>query len=150
MLKDVAGNALNTASASAIADDTALAVNTAGAYAAWQAINSAIGQALADDHDHDGVANGIEWFLNGSNNSPGNTALPGVTTNSGALSVTWTKGSGFTGVYGTDYWVETSAGLTEKWSAETLGGTVTLTGNDVKYTFPAGTKKFARLKVTGP
>jgi hypothetical protein len=32
------------------------------------------------------------------------------------------------------------------------GGTVTLTGNDVKYTFPAplGAKKFARLVVTGP
>jgi hypothetical protein len=29
---------------------------------------------------------------------------------------------------------------------------VTLTGNDVKYTFPTppGAKKFARLKVTGP
>jgi hypothetical protein len=36
------------------------------------------------------------------------------------------------------------------WSDETLGGSVTITGDDVKFTFPAGTKNFARLKVTGP
>ncbi len=31
-------------------------------------------------------------------------------------------------------------------------GNVTLTSNEVKYTFPSspGTKRFARLKVTGP
>jgi hypothetical protein len=28
--------------------------------------------------------------------------------------------------------------------------TVHINGNDVTYTFPTGTKKFARLKVTGP
>jgi hypothetical protein len=36
------------------------------------------------------------------------------------------------------------------WTNETLGVTVTITGNEVKYTFPAGTINFARLKVTGP
>jgi hypothetical protein len=35
------------------------------------------------------------------------------------------------------------------WTAETSPGTVTLTGNQVKYTFPTplGGKKFARIRV---
>jgi hypothetical protein len=150
VLKDVAGNALNTAAA--IADDTTIAVNAAGAFAAWQSANGATGQTLADDHDKDGVPNGIEWFLKGSNNSSGFTALPGVSNTGGALSVTWIKDSGYTGNYGTHFVVETSDSLTGAWAAEPSPGTVTLTGNEVKYTFPAplGAKKFARLKVTGP
>ena len=54
----------------------------------------------------------------------------------------------------TDFFVETSASLTGVWAPETLApaGNVTITGNDVTYTFPSplGAKKFARLKVTGP
>ena len=48
--------------------------------------------------------------------------------------------------------METSDALTGTWTAEPLGGNVTITGNEVKYTFPSplGAKKFARLKVTGP
>jgi hypothetical protein len=48
--------------------------------------------------------------------------------------------------------VETSAILTGTWTAEASPGTVTITGNDVKFTFPSphGAKQFARLKVTGP
>ncbi|MCX6877719.1 MAG: Ig-like domain-containing protein [Verrucomicrobia bacterium] len=122
-----------------------------GGYASWQAANGATG-ALDGDHDHDGVPNGIEWFLTGSNNSTGATALPGVTHTGGTLSVTWTKAAGYTGAYPADYAVETSAGLTGTWAAEPLGGNVTITGNEVKYTFPSplGAKQFVRLKVTGP
>ena len=56
------------------------------------------------------------------------------------------------GTYGTDFRVETSDTLTGAWIAETLGGTVTISGNSITYTFPSllGTKKFARLRVTGP
>jgi hypothetical protein len=68
--------------------------------------------------------------------------------------VTWPKGSDYTGVFPTDFVVETSASLTDGWVPETLApaGTVTITGNDVTYTFPTplGARKFARLKVTGP
>ena len=50
--------------------------------------------------------------------------------------------------------VETSATLAlGSWvnAAEGAGADqVEITGNDVKYTFPAGTRNFARLKVTGP
>ena len=58
------------------------------------------------------------------------------------------------GVYGTDFFVETSTTLSGSWTpailSPTSGFTVTITGNDVKFSFPAGTKDFARLKVTGP
>jgi hypothetical protein len=123
-------------------------------FASWQAANDATGQTLDDDHDNDGVPNGIEWFLKGSNNSSGFTALPGVAKDpvTGALSVTWTKDSGYTGSYPANFVVETSDSLTGAWAAEPSPGTVTLTGNEVKYTFPTplDAKRFARLKVTGP
>ena len=50
---------------------------------------------------------------------------------------------------------ETSDTLTG-WSMAALSGTpnvadtVYISGDNVTYTFPTGTKKFARLKVTGP
>jgi hypothetical protein len=80
------------------------------------------------------------------------TPLPGVTAGS-PLSVTWTKAAGYTGTYGTHYVVETSATLTGgSWTPEpNPGSTISFpSATEVKYTFPAGTKNFARLKVTGP
>lgn len=127
-------------------------VVTAGVtgYNAWKQANSTTG-GLDADHDLDGVSNGVELFLGGSANTTGFTALPGVTNTAGTLSVTWTKAADYTGSYPADFSVETSETLaTGSWSTETLGGSVVITGNQVKYTFPAGTKKFARLKVTGP
>jgi len=123
---------------------------TAG-YAAWQATNGATG-TINEDHDNDGVPNGIEYFLGGNTNTTGFTALPGVSNTGATLSVTWTKDVGYTGTYGTDFVVETSETLTGTWTAEASPGNVTITGNDVTYTFPSplGSKKFARLKVTGP
>jgi len=131
-------------------------VPPAGGYSAWQDANSATGQTLEEDHDDDGVPNGIEWFVMGPNNSTGFTALPGVAKDpeTGALSVTWTKDGGYPGSYPADFVVETSATLTGEWTPETEApsGNVTITGNEVTYTFPMplGDKKFARLRVTGP
>ena len=149
VLRDLAGNALDTTSA--IADDTIITVNTSGGYAAWQATNGTAG-TIDQDHDADGVPNGIEYFLGGTT---GFTALPGVTNTGGTLSITWTRHPdypGFPDNYGTDFVVETSATLTGPWTEESSPGNVTITGNDVTYTFPSplGAKKFARLKVTGP
>ncbi len=118
-----------------------------------QSVNGTAG-GLNLDHDGDGVSNGIEYFLVGPNgNSTGFTPLPGVTNNAGTLSVTWNKGSGYVGVYNTDFVVETSSTLTGVWTSETLGGgNITDATGSVKYTFPGplGSKRFARLKVTGP
>ena len=120
-------------------------------YAAWQSANSTTG-AIDEDHDNDGVSNGVEYFLMGTANSTGFTALPPVDNTGGTLSVTWTKAAGYSGSYGTDFKVETSTTLTGTWSPETLGGNVSVSGNSYTYTFPAplGARKFARLVVTGP
>jgi fibronectin-binding autotransporter adhesin len=120
-----------------------------GGYAAWQTANSTLG-GLDEDHDNDGVDNGTEFFLGGTADTTGFTALPGVTNTGGTLSVTWTKAATYGGTYGSDFVVETSATLANPWTTETLGVNVTITDDDVTYTFPAGTKNFARLKVTGP
>ena len=120
-----------------------------GGYASWKTANSTAG-TIDQDHDNDGVKNGVEYFLFGSTDTTGFTALPGVTNTAGTLSVTWTKAASYTGTYNTDFVVETSSTLTGVWTTETLGVNVTITGNNVKYTFPAGTVNFARLKVTGP
>jgi hypothetical protein len=125
-------------------------------YASWATTNTA-GVNLNEDHDNDGVQNGVEYFLGGpTGNTTGFTALPGVVKAiDGTLSVTWPKGAGYIGVYGTDYVVETSATLTGVWTVETIeGGNITDSGASVKFTFPGGPvysgKNFARLRVTGP
>jgi autotransporter-associated beta strand protein len=135
--------------------DTTLKLVSTGSpvgYAAWQAANTTSG-TRDQDHDNDGVDNGTEHFLGGTGNTTGFTALPAVANNAGTLSVTWTKSASYTGAYSTDFVVETSATLAGPWTPET-GGNVTITGNDVKYTFPGGPaytgKNFARLRVTGP
>jgi autotransporter-associated beta strand protein len=126
---------------------------SSGGFASWQTANNATG-GLDDDHDNDGVTNGIEYFIGGpGGNTTGFTPLPGVVNTAGTLSITWIKGSGYTGTYGTDFWVETSETLTGTWPPETLpGGNITDDPGFVKFTFPSplGTKKFARLKVSGP
>ena len=121
-------------------------------YSAWQTANSTT-QTIEQDHDNDGVSNGVEFFISGPVATSGFTPLPSVINTSGTLSVTWTKASGYTGVYGIDFVVETSATLAAgSWTNEpNPGSTISFpTANEVKYTFPAGTKNFTRLKVTGP
>jgi hypothetical protein len=126
-----------------------------GDYSSWASLNGA-GANLDDDHDNDGVDKGTEYFLGGPNgNTTGFTALPGVVDTAGILSITWPKGAGYTGVYSTDFVVETSATLSGAWAPETLGGgNITDDPGFVKFTFPGGPaysgKNFARLKVTGP
>ena len=126
-----------------------LTLETPG-YSSWASTNTA-GPNLDDDHDNDGVPNGVEYFIGGpTGNTTGFTPLPGVIDTAGVLSVTWTKGAGYVGAYGTDFLVETSAILSGAWTPAP-GPTVTFpTAAEVKFTFPAGTTNFARLKVTGP
>lgn len=128
----------------------ALVASAPAGFTGWQTTNGTAG-GIEADHDNDGVANGIEYFLGGATgNTTGFTALPSVVENDGVRSVTWTFGAGYTGIYGTNFRVETSPDLQNPWTVETLGSTVTITGSQVKYTFPSGTRGFARLVVTGP
>ncbi len=128
-----------------------LITSTAATYASWQATNGST-TAFNADHDQDGVPNGIEFFLGGSSNTTGFTALPPIVNTAGTLSITWAKSSSYAGVYGTDYLVETSETIAGAWTLETVGANLSIIGNNVKYTFPSplGPKKFARLRVTGP
>lgn len=55
-----------------------LTATVALGYSSWASVNGA-GANLNDDHDHDGVDNGVEYFRGGPNgNTTGFTALPGV------------------------------------------------------------------------
>lgn len=121
-------------------------------YSAWASANGAGIQTMDQDHDNDGVSNGIEYFLGGSGNTTGFTSTPNVVSNAGTLSVTWTKAADYAGVYGTDFVVQTSTSLANgTWTNEATPSPVAISGNNVTFTFPAGpVKKFARLKVTGP
>lgn len=126
-------------------------ISTSGSdYDSWATPNGIPGQAA--NLDHDGIPNGIEYFIGGpTGNTTGFTALPGITNIGATQSITWTKAGDYSGTYGTDFIVETSTTLaTGSWSPETLGVTVSISGNDVTYTFPAGPVRFARLKVIEP
>ncbi len=123
-------------------------------YSTWQSANSTA-QASNLDHDNDGVPNGVENFIGGTTNTTGFTPLPNVVNTAGTLSVTWTKHTTFTGEYGTDFVVETSASLSGPWTTEIAtpdpGFTITFpSADEVKFTFPTplGPKNFTRLKVT--
>jgi hypothetical protein len=130
--------------------DLELVLTTPLFFASWQSINGTSG-GMADDHDNDGVPNGVEYFLGGpTGNTTGQTVLPPLIDISGTLSITWTGGPGLIGTYGTDFVIETSSNPGGTWSNETLGVNVTASGNSFTYTFPAGIRRFARLKVMSP
>jgi autotransporter-associated beta strand protein len=118
-------------------------------YSSWQSANGAGSQTVDQDHDNDGVDNGVEYFLGGNTNTTGFTALPAPV--GGA--VTWTKAATYTGVFNTDFKVQSSTDLTTWSDASASGtagvpGTVHLSGSNVTYTLPTGpTKSFVRLLV---
>lgn len=120
-------------------------------FAGWQAANATMG-GFDDDHDNDGVSNGIEYFLGGTTDTTGFTTLPAPVPAGSTFSITWSKGTGYDGDYDADFVVETSATLAPPWNTEEVDENVTLSGDDVIFTFPLplGTKNFARLRVTGP
>ena len=153
-LPELAGNAyLGGKSYDLMGGGRLVPIGAASGFGTWAATNNANGQTLADDHDRDGVPNGIEYFLGGpTGNTTGLSALPAVANNSGGRSVTWTMAGNYTGAYGTDFVVETSESLSGAWTTEILGANVIRAGNAVTYTFPppGPARKFVRLKVTGP
>ncbi|MEO5715947.1 MAG: autotransporter-associated beta strand repeat-containing protein [Luteolibacter sp.] len=112
-------------------------------YTGWADAN-APGQTKNQDHDNDGVSNGIEYFMGLS--GPAFTANPGPVSGT----VTWPMGATYTGVYGTDYEVQTSTDLVT-WTQVPVGtgdNTVTVTvGTSVVYDMPTGGKSFVRLVV---
>ncbi len=145
-----------TGSGAAHIDDThftgtgVVSVTTApvAGYSSWAAANGATGQTMDQDHDNDGVKNGIEYFMGqtGSTFTANPTALGGT--------VTWLMGGTYTGVYGTDYEVQSSTDLAIWTKVEIGSGDNTVTVNpgptparSVVYDVPTGGKSFVRLVV---
>jgi autotransporter-associated beta strand protein len=137
-----------TGSGAAHIDDTrfsgtgVVSVTTAPDFSAW-AVANAPGQTVSQDHDNDGITNGIEYFMGLSGSAF--TANPGVV----AGKVSWPKGAAYIGAYGVDYVVQTSPDLST-WTDILVGDPNLSNGSPLEYTLPAATKVFTRLKVTGP
>lgn len=109
-------------------------------YADWAAAN-APGQTVDQDHDFDGVKNGIEYFMGLS----GNAFTPNPALISGSIS--WPMGASYTGIYGSDYEVQTSANLSS-WTLVPAASLTIIQGTSVSYTLPNGADKiFVRLIV---
>jgi autotransporter-associated beta strand protein len=108
---------------------TAAAAND---YASWAATN-APGQTTNQDHDNDGVKNGLEYFMGATGSTF--TANPGLV----AGSITWPKNAAFVG----SYLIQTSPNLST-WTTAVSG--VTDNGTSVVYTPTPGLGKlFVRL-----
>ncbi|MBN8457486.1 MAG: autotransporter-associated beta strand repeat-containing protein [Verrucomicrobia bacterium] len=125
------------------ADNSRITLSIPAGYSSWAETN-APGETMGDDHDQDGVANGIEYFMGLSGS--GFTGNPGLDA-TGLIS--WQKGNDYTGTYGTDYVVQTSADLST-WDDVPVGQ-VTIAADRVDYTLPkVDPRRFVRLVVTGP
>ena len=116
-------------------------------YSSWADLY-APGQTMDQDHDNDGVKNGIEYFMGQTGSTF--TASPAAVSGT----VTWPMGANYTGVYGTDYEVQSSTDLVI-WAQVPAGtGDNTVTVNpgpaparSVVYDVPTGGKSFVRLVV---
>lgn len=117
-------------------------------YTAWADANDATDQTMDQDHDGDGVDNGIEYFMGQTGSSfTANPAVVGGT-------VTWPMGADYTGVYGTDYEVQYSDNLVNWTKVDEGTGDNTVIVNpgpspagSVVYDVPTGGKSFVRLVV---
>ncbi len=109
-------------------------------FTAWANAN-APGQTVAQDHDNDGVDNGIEYFMGQSGSAF--TATPVL--NSSNV-ITWTMGATYTGTYGTDYVIQTSNELTT-WAPVLVGDVTIVPGASVSCTLSGPGKRFVRLLV---
>lgn len=114
----------------------------AGGFESWADAN-APGQSINQDHDGDGVPNGIEYFMGLAGS--GFTANPAPDSNQ---KVSWPKGDDYAGVYGTDYVIQNSDDLST-WVDVPIGEVTD--ADPLEYTLSTGgSKEFTRLKVTGP
>lgn len=119
-----------------------LSAPSGGGYADWAGANAG-GQTADLDFDTDGMANGVEFFMDAA---AGFTANPGVV----AGKVSWPNGGNLsTADYGTKFVVQTSANLSGWTDVLVTDPNLSNTAGALEYTLPTGeTKIFVRLVVT--
>ena len=115
---------------------------TSAGFRAWTYIHTG-GAAANLDTDHDGVSNGIEYFMN---------APSGVTVNpapDATKTVTWANGGNIaSSQYGIEFEVETSADLSTWTPVASDDANLSNTSKSVSYTVTGSGKRFVRLKLT--
>lgn len=119
-------------------------LTSSGGYTSWASTNVG-GDAANVDTDKDGVANGVEYFMN---SAAGFTSNPGLV----AGAITWPNGGNIpASAYGTQFVVQTSPNLST-WTDVPLGSLTTNTNGpsgSLTFTLPTGSPTlFVRLKVT--
>ncbi len=110
-----------------------------GGFGTWAAANGATGQTPEQDHDNDGVENGIEYFMGETGSSF--TAMPGLDATN---KISWKMDPAYAGTYE----VQTSPDLVT-WT--NVDPRPTPSGGTLSYTLPTGApggKSFVRLLVT--
>jgi autotransporter-associated beta strand protein len=117
----------------------------ASGYAGWAA--SHVGGAAADeDTDKDGVANGVEYFMNAA---AGFTPNPSVVTSGAVKTVTWTNGGNIpSAAYGSQFVVQTSTNLLNWTPVASTDPNLSNTSGSVTYTITGAGSQFVRLVVT--
>jgi len=110
-------------------------------YATWATANGVTGQANVDSN-HDGVQNGIAYFMGVT----GPATLPGILGNK----VTWTNGGNIpSSAYGTQFVVKTSTDLVNWTPVAANDPKLANTAGSVSYTLsPGAGQLFVRLVVT--
>ncbi|MEI6606825.1 MAG: cadherin-like domain-containing protein, partial [Verrucomicrobiota bacterium] len=124
-----------------ISNVSVMAVPVAATYASWATANSVTG-GVTGDTNHDGVPNGIAYFMGAT----GPATLPGIIGNT----VTWTNGGNIpSSAYGSQFVVKTSSDLVN-WTPVAAGDPkLSNTAGSVSYTLPPGAGKlFVRLVVS--
>jgi hypothetical protein len=116
-------------------------VITAATYASWATTNGVTG-GVTGDPNHDGVQNGIAYFMGVT----GPVTNPGITGNT----VTWTNGGNIPSTaYGSQFVVQTSPDLVTWTPVAGSDSKLSNTAGSVSYTLaPGAGKTFVRLVVT--
>jgi autotransporter-associated beta strand protein len=118
-------------------------LTSVGGYTTWAAANAG-GQGPDLDFDNDGVANGVEFFMNAAAGFTANPVLNGSNT------ITWTNGGNIpASAYGTQFVVQTSPDLVN-WTHVPVGELASNTdgpGGSLSYTLAGNAPRFVRLMV---